>query len=83
MVENRFFREACYVGGAWVGGQDAIKVDNPATGKIIGTAPRFGRPETAKAIDAAADAFLAWRDRTAEERADFCRKFFEALMDHQ
>jgi succinate-semialdehyde dehydrogenase/glutarate-semialdehyde dehydrogenase len=84
MKDSRFFREQCFIGGAWVGGgAGAIKVDNPASGEIIGAVPRFGRAETARAIDAAYDAFQSWKETTAEERADLCRKFFEALMDHQ
>jgi succinate-semialdehyde dehydrogenase/glutarate-semialdehyde dehydrogenase len=80
---NRFFREDCYVDGQWVGGPDRIKVNNPATGEIIGSAPKFGRKETAQAIDAAHAAFLLWREKPAAERADVCRKFFQALMDNQ
>ena len=83
MKDSRFFREQCFIGGTWVGGGPGIDVNNPATGKINCSVPKFGRSETAQAIDAAHDAFLLWRDTTAEERADLCRKFFEALMDHQ
>ncbi len=87
MTDSRFFREECYIDGRWSGGPktqlDRIKVNNPATGEIIGTVPKFGARETAEAIDAAHGAFLLWRERTAAERADFCRKFYQALMDNQ
>ncbi len=83
MVDSRFFREDCYINGQWVGGPDRIKVNNPATGEIIGSVPKFGRKETAAAIDAAGDAFLLWREKPAVERADLCRKFYQALMDNQ
>jgi succinate-semialdehyde dehydrogenase/glutarate-semialdehyde dehydrogenase len=81
--DSRFFREECYIDGRWVDGADRIKVNNPATGEIIGSVPKFGRKETAAAIDAAHAAFLLWREKPAAERADFCRKFYQALMDHQ
>jgi succinate-semialdehyde dehydrogenase / glutarate-semialdehyde dehydrogenase len=81
--DSRFFREDCYINGQWAGGVDRIKVNNPATGEIIGSVPKFGRKETAAAIDAAHDAFLFWREKPAAERADLCRKFYQALMDHQ
>jgi succinate-semialdehyde dehydrogenase / glutarate-semialdehyde dehydrogenase len=83
MPDSRFFREECYINGQWVGGPDRIKVNNPATGEIIGSVPKFGRKETAAAIEAAHAAFLLWREKTANERADICRKFYQALMDHQ
>jgi len=81
--DTRFFREDCYINGQWVGGADHIKVNNPATGEIIGSVPKFGRTETAAAIDAAHAAFLHWREKPAAERADVCRKFYQALMDNQ
>lgn len=81
--DTRFFREDCFINGQWVGGPDRIKVNNPATGEIVGSVPKFGRKETAAAIDAAHAAFLLWREKPAAERADLCRKFYQALMDHQ
>ena len=81
--DSRFFREDCYIDGRWVGGRDRIKVNNPATGEIIGSVPKFGRKETGLAIDAAHAAFLQWREKTAAERGDICRKFYQGLMDNQ
>ncbi|MEZ5921740.1 MAG: NAD-dependent succinate-semialdehyde dehydrogenase [Parvularculaceae bacterium] len=83
MIDSRFFKEDCYINGAWVGGEARIKVNNPATGEIIGSVPKFGREETAAAIADAHEAFLLWRDKAAAERAEICRKFYEALMDNQ
>lgn len=83
MSESRFFREDCYIDGKWVGGRDRISVNNPATGEVIGSVPKLGRTETALAIDAAHAAFLLWREKPAAERADLCRKFYQALMDNQ
>ncbi len=83
LSDNRFFRENCYIDGQWVGGADRINVNNPATGEIIGSVPRLGRKETAQAVDAAHVAFLLWREKPAAERADICRRFYQALMDNQ
>lgn len=79
------FRQACYVDGAWVetSASGKINVDDPATGEIIGTVPRFGIPEVRQAIDAAARAFPAWRKRTAKERAVILRRWFELMMENQ
>lgn len=68
--DQELFRETCYINGRWrltVGGA-SIPVDDPATGDIIGAVPKFGRPETREAIDAAAATYPAWRKRTAKER---------------
>src|SRR3954454_18752657 len=85
LQDSQLFRQACYVNGAWIeraaGG--TIDVDNPATGEIIGTVPRFGRAETQAAIAAAAGAFPAWRRKTAKDRAAVLRRWFELMMANQ
>jgi succinate-semialdehyde dehydrogenase/glutarate-semialdehyde dehydrogenase len=81
--DSRFFRQECYIDGRWISGADRIKVNNPATGEIIGSVPKFGRKETREAIDAAHVAFLLWREKSAAERGDICRKFHQGLMDNQ
>ncbi|MBI1392521.1 MAG: succinate-semialdehyde dehydrogenase [Alphaproteobacteria bacterium] len=84
MIDSRFFKQQCYVDGAWIdGGNDTIAVNNPATGEIIGTVPKFGREETRKAIAAAERAFREWRHVSAEERGNACRRIHDALMDNQ
>ncbi|PQA86815.1 NAD-dependent succinate-semialdehyde dehydrogenase [Hyphococcus luteus] len=83
ITDSRFFRQECYIGGDWRSGGETIDVVNPANGETIGTVPDFGRNEARNAIAAAAEAFPAWRARTAEERGKFCRAFYEALMDNQ
>lgn len=79
------FREANYIDGQWLqakGGQ-TIKIDNPATGELVGQVPAFGAEETAQAIAAAKKAQPAWRALTAKERAGKLRRLFELMMEHQ
>lgn len=84
MPDNRFFREACFIGGEWMSAAgDVIEVNNPATGEILGGVPKFGRNETKKAIAAASAAFPAWRAASPDERAKYCMAIHDALMDHQ
>src|SRR5687768_11646439 len=79
------FRQSCYVDGAWVGARSGatISVDDPATGAVIGTVPRFSGIETREAIDAAARAFPAWRKKTAKERAAVMRRWYELMIASQ
>lgn len=85
LQDERLFRQACYIDGTWVGalGGEEIKVDDPATGEVIGTVPRMGVPQARQAIDAAARAFPAWRKRTAKERAAVLRRWFDLMMSNQ
>lgn len=85
LSDPNLFRQASYIDGGWVaaGPNGAIDVDNPATGEILGSVPRLGRAETRAAIDAAARAFPAWRRKTAKERAQVMRRWFELMLANQ
>ena len=85
LQDSKLFRQACYIDGEWIeaGSGRAIEVDNPATGEIIGRVPRLGAAETREAISAAARAFPAWRSKTAKERAQVLRRWFDLMMANQ
>ena len=75
-------KEKVFIGGSWQDADsgDTIAVTNPATGETIGTVPFCGRAETARAIDAAAQALPAWKKLTAEARANYMHKLCDAIM---
>jgi len=83
--DSRLFRQACYIDGAWVDAHNraVVEVDNPATGEVVGVVPRLGRGETRQAIDAAARAFPSWRKRTAKDRAQVLRRWFDLMLANQ
>ncbi len=82
---SHFMREANLIGGQWVGADsgETIDVNNPATGLKLGTVPKSGAAETARAISAAQDAFLEWRKTSALHRSQLLRKLHDAIMDNQ
>jgi succinate-semialdehyde dehydrogenase/glutarate-semialdehyde dehydrogenase len=84
LTDPRLFRQACYIDGQWVQriGSE-IRVDDPATGEVIGTVPNMGGKETRQAIDAAATAFDSWRKRTAKDRAVILRRWFDLMIANQ
>ncbi|MEP3054166.1 NAD-dependent succinate-semialdehyde dehydrogenase [Ascidiaceihabitans sp.] len=78
------FRQAAFVGGTWIAGSDAdIAVTNPATGVVLGYVPNLGAAETQQAIDAAEVAQKAWAARTAKDRSNVLRRWFDLMMAHQ
>ena len=85
LTEKALFRQACYVDGAWIQAQTGgtIAVDDPATGDVIGTVPRFGVGETRAAIEAAERALPEWRRKTGKERAAILRKWYELMLVYQ
>ena len=76
--------EACLIGGAWTKGESgSIAVTNPATGTVIARVPNVGADETRRAIQAAQDAYPAWRAKTAAERAVLLRRLAALVTEHQ
>lgn len=85
LKDSTLLRDACFVGGDWVAadGGGTIKVDNPATGAVVGSVPNMGAAETKRAIELANAALPAWRAKTAKERSVILRKWFDLMMANQ
>jgi succinate-semialdehyde dehydrogenase/glutarate-semialdehyde dehydrogenase len=83
--DPKLFRQQAYIDGAWVDADNGqtLKVNNPATGEIIGSVPKMGATETRRAIEAADKALPAWRALTAKDRANKLRKWFDLMMANQ
>ena len=85
-LENRkLLQTQAYIGGSWVSADngDSMPVSNPSTGEEIVAVASVGAVETRRAIDAANAALPAWRARTAKERANILRRWFELMMANQ
>jgi len=85
LQDERLFRQHCYIDGEWVDAisRATIKVTNPANGDTLGTVPKMGAEETRRAIEAADRALPGWRAKTAKERAQILRRWFDLLMANQ
>ncbi len=79
------FRSQAYINSDWVNADDdaTFEVTNPANGAVLATVPNQGVEETRRAIQAASDAWPAWRDKTAKERAAILRCWYELIMDNK
>ncbi|MCB0520109.1 MAG: NAD-dependent succinate-semialdehyde dehydrogenase [Lewinellaceae bacterium] len=73
-----------YLDGKWVAANDGktFPVTNPYDGSHICDVPDMGAAETKAAIEAAAKAFPAWRDKTAAERANILKKWYALQMEN-
>jgi len=85
LKDSSLFHDKCYIGGAWLDADsgESIPVNNPATGETLGTIPKMGAAETARAIEAANAAMPAWRAKTAKERSVILRKWFDLMLENQ
>ncbi|MBI5448055.1 MAG: NAD-dependent succinate-semialdehyde dehydrogenase [Gammaproteobacteria bacterium] len=82
---NKFFHQACYINGKWVSAdnQKTFEVFNPFDKTLLGTVPSLGVKETQAAIDAAHQAFPAWKNKMAKERAAILEKWFTLIMQSE
>ena len=73
-----------YLAGEWVDGDSGktFDVSNPARGDVIATVADLGRAETNRAIDAAEAARHDWTARTAKERANILRAWYQLMVDN-
>ncbi|SIT53731.1 succinate-semialdehyde dehydrogenase I, NADP-dependent [Mesorhizobium prunaredense] len=85
LKDKTLFRQAALVGGSWVEADatNAIEVNDPASGEVIGVVPKLGAAETKAAIVAAERAQKEWAAHTAKERAGILRRWFELMMENQ
>ena len=85
LLQNKaLLKNKTFLGGKWVASYNgnSFPVTNPCDGSLIGEVPDMGMAETKAAIAAAAEAFPAWRDRTATERADILKKWYDLQMEN-
>lgn len=82
LKDPSLLRHQAYIGGEWqAADSDAtFEVFGPATEESLGTVPKMGAAETARAIDAAQTAWAGWRMKTAKERAAILRRWFDLVI---
>jgi succinate-semialdehyde dehydrogenase/glutarate-semialdehyde dehydrogenase len=82
LKDPSLFREEAFINGAWVKAksESSFAVTNPATGELIANVSNLGAPETELAITSAEHAFQGWKSKTAKERANILRKWFDLVI---
>jgi len=74
------FRTDAFINGEWRGSAQRFAVYNPANQQVIAEVPDLGAAETEEAIAAADAALPAWAAKTAKERAQVLRAWYELMM---
>ncbi|AWX93428.1 succinate-semialdehyde dehydrogenase (NADP(+)) [Paracoccus mutanolyticus] len=74
-----------YVAGEWIDAADGATFDvvNPARGDVIARVADLSRAEVGRAIAASAQAMKGWAARTAKDRAQVLRNWFDLMMANQ
>jgi succinate-semialdehyde dehydrogenase/glutarate-semialdehyde dehydrogenase len=82
--DQSLLKQANLIGEHWIDAASgaALDVTNPATGDVIGQVPALGASETHEAIKAAEVAQKSWAARTAKERANILRDWFNLIVEN-
>ena len=83
LTEARLWRTSSFIDGEWVASDATYTVFDPASGAALVEVARAGARETLQAVAAATQAFPAWRDATAAERATKVRRWGELMLAHR
>jgi len=80
--DRTLLRTGAYVNGEWIDADngDTLEVTNPANGEVIARVARCGAAETRRAVEAADRAQVEWRRRSAKERSQLLRRWYDLLM---
>ena len=85
LKDSTLLETRAYVAGEWIDADNGATFDviNPARGDVIAQVADLSRAEVARAIAAADVAGKAWAKRTAKERAQIMRRWYELMMENQ
>ena len=85
LTDNGLLKTRAFIDGRWVAADSGatMPVINPADGATVAQVARCGGAETRRAIEAANRALPLWRRRTAKERSQALRRWFDLMMAHQ
>jgi acyl-CoA reductase-like NAD-dependent aldehyde dehydrogenase len=84
-AETLIDRAELYIGGEWVApaGSGTIEVVNASTEEVMGRIPEGTPEDVDRAVASARDAFGAWSETPAQERAQFCAAIAGKLQERQ
>lgn len=85
LKKTDLFKQQCYTNGKWIDADSGktLQVINPTTGAVIGGIPDLGKKETAAVIKQANLAWPAWKEKSAWERSQTIRHWFELILEHK
>ncbi|NNM14323.1 MAG: NAD-dependent succinate-semialdehyde dehydrogenase [Gammaproteobacteria bacterium] len=84
MQNASLIKTASYINGEWQSDAERqFAVTNPANGREIIQVQNATATDAKAAIDAAERALPDWRKKTAKQRANILRRWFELMLQHQ
>lgn len=72
-----------FIDGHWVPSEQRFAVTNPANQDVLAEVADGDATLAERAIEAAHKALPLWRGKTAKQRADLLRKWYQAMLDNK
>ncbi len=84
LKDSSLFVRKAFIGGDWSDAATGatLLVDNPSSGRILGTVPNCELAETNAAIAAAEKAFKTWRATTAVDRSALLERWYALILEN-
>ncbi len=85
LANKSLFKDRALIGGEWVSAVSGVDYDilNPATGERIASVPDMGKVEAELAIKNAKDAGKEWKRKTAKQRANIIRRWYDLIVENK
>ena len=82
---KNLFKNKSYINGEWISAKngETFNVLNPSDGTIVAEVSKCGKEETREAINAADLAQKKWVKKSAKERSNLLRKWFELILENK
>ena len=83
--DTSLLQTRAFVDGQWIDSDsgETFGVSNPATGEEICRVSNCGAAETRRAIEAAERSMVSWQSKTARDRSELLRRWYDQVMASQ
>jgi len=77
-------KQASLINGEWRTSSDnsTVKVLNPSTNDVVAEVTRLTKADVEEAISIAEQALIGWRKKTAKERSNLLRRWFDLIIEN-
>ena len=83
LSDPKLLRNFSYIDGRWVAAESGatFAVTDPSDGARLGDVAKLDGKDSAKAVDAAQDAFRTWSSMLPQDRSQLLRRWFDLMLD--
>lgn len=72
-----------FINGRWINGKNTFEVVNPATNEVVSHVANLTIEDVKQAINYASEAWISWKNTTANFRGDLLMKWFHLIIEHK